>query len=166
MQGRSPGLRHYPTLCTFPRQDASVVFADFDPLTVAGQRWIHTIFPGHDRRSDHHPADGICNCWRSLMENSAACQAFSKYPRYGAHQAVIAQAVAQAICAILGDVNVLDRVVSKAACVSIQVSPARSASRGEEDARYRRRETAARQPPGRSVAGATLLCTVCACRPA
>jgi hypothetical protein len=40
------------------------------------------------------------------MENSAACQAFSKYPRHGIHQAVIAQAVAQAICAILGDVPV------------------------------------------------------------
>jgi hypothetical protein len=23
------------------------VFADFVPLTVAGQRWLRTIFPGH-----------------------------------------------------------------------------------------------------------------------
>ena len=60
-QSGSPGPRHCPTLCTFPRQSTSVVSADFDPHTVAGQRWIHTIFPGHDLRSDHHPADGIYN---------------------------------------------------------------------------------------------------------
>ena len=76
MQGRSPGSRHSPTLCTFPREQPSVVFADFDPLTVAGQRWIYTIFPGHDRRACHHPADGIYNYLWSLMESPAACQGF------------------------------------------------------------------------------------------
>ena len=44
---RFPGSRHVPTLCAFPRQDASVVSADFVPLTVAGQRWLPTIFPAH-----------------------------------------------------------------------------------------------------------------------
>ena len=44
---RSPGSRHIPTLCTFPREHPSVVFADFVPLTVAGQRWLLTIFPAH-----------------------------------------------------------------------------------------------------------------------
>ena len=59
MQGRSPGSRH--SLLSAPSQgrSTSVVSADFDPLTVAGQRWIHTIFPGHDHRSDHHPADDV-----------------------------------------------------------------------------------------------------------
>src|SRR5262252_9003449 len=42
-----------------PSQEASVVSADFDPLTVAGQRWLCIIFPGHDRRSYHYPADVI-----------------------------------------------------------------------------------------------------------
>ena len=39
--------RGISTLCTFPRPGASVVSADFVPLTVAGQRWLRTIFPGH-----------------------------------------------------------------------------------------------------------------------
>src|SRR5262249_32231813 len=36
--GRCPGSRRHPTLCAFPRPAASVVSADFVPLTVAGQR--------------------------------------------------------------------------------------------------------------------------------
>jgi hypothetical protein len=40
-------LLYSPTLCVFPRPTASVVFADFVPLTVAGQRWFYTSFPGH-----------------------------------------------------------------------------------------------------------------------
>jgi hypothetical protein len=39
------GLSYSPRL---PKAVASVVFADFVPLTVAGQRWLRTIFPGHD----------------------------------------------------------------------------------------------------------------------
>jgi hypothetical protein len=45
--GRYPGSRHTPTLCAFPRAHPSVVFADFVPLTVAGQRWYCTSFPAH-----------------------------------------------------------------------------------------------------------------------
>ena len=45
--GRFPGSRHMPTLCAFPRYHTSVAFADFVPLTVAGQRWLQTIFPAH-----------------------------------------------------------------------------------------------------------------------
>ena len=30
-----------------PKANASVVFADFVSLTVAGQRWLRTIFPSH-----------------------------------------------------------------------------------------------------------------------
>ena len=29
-----------------------MVSADFDPLTVAGQRWVCTIFPGHSLKCD------------------------------------------------------------------------------------------------------------------
>ena len=45
--GRCPGSRHTPTLCAFPEAHPSVVFADFVPLTVAGQRWYCTSFPAH-----------------------------------------------------------------------------------------------------------------------
>ncbi len=44
---RFPGLRLIPTLCTFPRAQPSVVFADFVPLTVPGQCWHCTSFPAH-----------------------------------------------------------------------------------------------------------------------
>ena len=44
---RFPGSRHSPTLCAFPRYNTSVALADFVPLTVAGQRWLPTIFPAH-----------------------------------------------------------------------------------------------------------------------
>jgi hypothetical protein len=45
-----PGFRHPPTLCAFPRCHTSVALADFVPLTVAGQRWLGTIFPAHSVR--------------------------------------------------------------------------------------------------------------------
>jgi len=47
--GRFPGLRLRPTLCTFPREEPSVVSADFVPLTVAGPRWLCTSFPAHSK---------------------------------------------------------------------------------------------------------------------
>jgi hypothetical protein len=45
--GRWPGSRHTPTLCAFLRVHPSVVFTEFVPLTVAGQRWSCTSFPAH-----------------------------------------------------------------------------------------------------------------------
>jgi len=76
---RFPGWRLYPTLRAlarlrrrgnrgvgmarfrpFPRWEASVVSADFVPLTVAGQRWLYTSFPGHRKRPCH--AD-FCQSW-------------------------------------------------------------------------------------------------------
>ena len=38
-----------------PKACASVVIADFVPLTVAGQRWRRTIFPGHGTSPRHDP---------------------------------------------------------------------------------------------------------------
>jgi hypothetical protein len=56
-------------------RQVSVDHADFVPLTVAGQRWIYTIFP-HRSRSCDVPEFSIRLLWfEHLMVSSGACQA-------------------------------------------------------------------------------------------
>jgi hypothetical protein len=58
-----------------PKTLVSVDHTDFVPLTVAGQRWIYTIFP-HRSRSCDIPEFSIRLRWfKHLMVRFGACQA-------------------------------------------------------------------------------------------
>ncbi len=46
--------------------NVSVVFADFVPLTVAGQRWSYTIFPGHSKTCDTTCLSVLYSCQDGL----------------------------------------------------------------------------------------------------
>ena len=60
-EGRSPGSRRLSTLCTFPRPNTSVVFADFRSAHSCGAAMDLHHLPWSQPQTVTSPTSGICN---------------------------------------------------------------------------------------------------------